>query len=647
MEFADLGSLVHLIEHSPLDEAVLSSLVLQLLHGLDYIHSLGVTHRDLKASNILLTSLGVVKLADFGIACPENNKSELDKNITGSAYWMAPEVIENIDTTSYFPPTCDIWSLGITIIELFEQRPPLFELKPLNCLYRIAEETYHPFFKFPEKISEELKSFVSTCLSRNPDERPAASFLLKHNFLKKPEAYTQLRNYCSNISTTLIRTPSNPSAKLLQQRKNTKAQQLTNKKDNVLVVYPSGRTLYILIEPKWTTADLKKEALKDVLLHYENCVLYYRAKGRTTSWILQEDEVISHLLRENEKHFEEHMSIRRKIEVAGVFQLFIKPCLPAINIMEELFSFLSKSESKPDEETTDGLIQLFNKRPLRLAHHLLRLIDLDSSLDSALFACLVQLNSFNNSLEDLIIETAEFELATLIDCNAILRGKSVSGNLISEYIKWTCSDWMKLVLAEPLPLLFSIKHSIELTKPKTAKSDLKKNVEIVGNLKDIIFKSFLSNLNCLPAEAKNLIVSLEILARNAGVPAYNVVKYILFDKLLIPALLSPENFGIVFEIPPAGQQTLTFITSVVSAVVSGKPITGHYLKLLNERIEFQNKEVDCLLAKSFESFQGESKITPYRRKIYNKTEICESFLNVLNSCQKQIRLQLGYNKKIK
>lgn len=110
----------------------------QVLHGLLYLHEQGVIHRDIKGANILTTKEGLVKLADFGVA---TKQSGLDQSsVVGTPYWMAPEVIELSGATT----SSDIWSVGCTVIELIEGKPPFHKLQPMQALFRIVNDEHPP-----------------------------------------------------------------------------------------------------------------------------------------------------------------------------------------------------------------------------------------------------------------------------------------------------------------------------------------------------------------------------------------------------------------------------------------------------------------------------------------------------------------------
>ena len=141
--------------------------------------------RDIKAGNILLTDTGDIKLADFGsaaIASPANS-------FVGTPYWMAPEVILAMDEGQY-DGKVDVWSLGITCIELAERKPPYFNMNAMSALYHIAQNE-SPTLSDPA-WSDVFRHFVDACLQKNPLERPTSERLCQHQFVARIPARTIL-----------------------------------------------------------------------------------------------------------------------------------------------------------------------------------------------------------------------------------------------------------------------------------------------------------------------------------------------------------------------------------------------------------------------------------------------------------------------
>uniref|UniRef100_A0A2A4JJM5 non-specific serine/threonine protein kinase n=1 Tax=Heliothis virescens TaxID=7102 RepID=A0A2A4JJM5_HELVI len=182
MEYC-VGSASDIIEvhKRPLREEEIAAICEGVVCGLSYLHSLGRIHRDIKAGNILLTENGTVKLADFGsasIKCPANS-------FVGTPYWMAPEVILAMDEGQY-DGKVDVWSLGITCIELAERKPPYFNMNAMSALYHIAQND-SPTLQAPE-WTDTFRYFVEACLQKNPQDRPSSTKLLSHPFITRPRS---------------------------------------------------------------------------------------------------------------------------------------------------------------------------------------------------------------------------------------------------------------------------------------------------------------------------------------------------------------------------------------------------------------------------------------------------------------------------
>ncbi|XP_044012535.1 serine/threonine-protein kinase mig-15 isoform X17 [Aphidius gifuensis] len=195
MEYCGAGSVTDLVKSTKgqsLKEEWIAYISREILRGLSYLHSNKVIHRDIKGQNVLLTDNAEVKLVDFGVSAQLDRTIGRRNTFIGTPYWMAPEVIacdENPEAT--YDNRSDLWSLGITALEMAESQPPLCDLHPMRALFLIPRNL-PPRLK-SKKWAKKFHGFIETVLVKDYHQRPYTEQLLKHPFIRDQPTERQVR----------------------------------------------------------------------------------------------------------------------------------------------------------------------------------------------------------------------------------------------------------------------------------------------------------------------------------------------------------------------------------------------------------------------------------------------------------------------
>ncbi|XP_077315928.1 serine/threonine-protein kinase 4-like [Lithobates pipiens] len=202
MEYCGGGSVSDIIRlrKQTLKEDEIATILQSTLKGLEYLHFMRKIHRDIKAGNILLSSEGIAKLADFGVAGQLTDTMAKRNTVIGTPFWMAPEVIQEIG----YNCVADIWSLGITAIEMAEGKPPYADIHPMRAIFMIPSNP-PPTLRKPELWSKQFIDFINQCLVKNPEQRASATELLQHPFVKTTKGAAILRHLINEAMEAQIK----------------------------------------------------------------------------------------------------------------------------------------------------------------------------------------------------------------------------------------------------------------------------------------------------------------------------------------------------------------------------------------------------------------------------------------------------------
>ncbi|EGD83328.1 STE/STE20/TAO protein kinase [Salpingoeca rosetta] len=270
-----LGSCFDIMEvfKKPFAEAEIKAVCWGILKALEYLHGNQKLHRDIKARNILLADSAEVKLCDFGASADVANTEGRANTFIGSPYWLAPEVILAMETGTYSYPA-DVWSLGITLIELAETKPPLFHLQTMSALFRI------PNNPSPELSttgwSSHFKSFLARCLDKDPDNRATVAELIqdlqKYADKKKRESKSSLATKLQHLKRDHRRQVKEEGADKKELKKLAKEQtaQLQDKRKSEFKAtslgYVDARMKMLRAQQQIAAARLRLEHLEEELM---------------------------------------------------------------------------------------------------------------------------------------------------------------------------------------------------------------------------------------------------------------------------------------------------------------------------------------------------------------------------------------------
>uniref|UniRef100_H9ZFJ7 non-specific serine/threonine protein kinase n=1 Tax=Macaca mulatta TaxID=9544 RepID=H9ZFJ7_MACMU len=306
MEFCGAGSVTDLIKNTKgntLKEEWIAYICREILRGLSHLHQHKVIHRDIKGQNVLLTENAEVKLVDFGVSAQLDRTVGRRNTFIGTPYWMAPEVIacdENPDATYDFKS--DLWSLGITAIEMAEGAPPLCDMHPMRALFLIPRNP-PPRLK-SKKWSKKFFSFIEGCLVKNYTQRPSTEQLLKHPFIRDQPNERQVR---IQLKDHIDRT-----RKKRGEKDETEYEYSGSEEEEEEVPEQEGEPSSIVNVPGEST--LRRDFLRLQQENKERSEALRRQQLLQEQQLREQEEYKRQLLAERQKRIEQQKEQRRRLE---------------------------------------------------------------------------------------------------------------------------------------------------------------------------------------------------------------------------------------------------------------------------------------------------------------------------------------------
>ncbi|XP_018409639.1 PREDICTED: mitogen-activated protein kinase kinase kinase kinase 4 isoform X2 [Nanorana parkeri] len=306
MEFCGAGSITDLVKNTKgnsLKEDWIAYISREILRGLAHLHAHHVIHRDIKGQNVLLTENAEVKLVDFGVSAQLDRTVGRRNTFIGTPYWMAPEVIacdENPDAT--YDYRSDLWSCGITAIEMAEGAPPLCDMHPMRALFLIPRNP-PPRLK-SKKWSKKFFSFIESCLVKNYMQRPPTEQLLKHPFIRDQPNERQVR---IQLKDHIDRT-----RKKRGEKDETEYEYSGSEEEEEEVPEQEGEPSSIVNVPGEST--LRRDFLRLQQENKERSEALRRQQLLQEQQLREQEEYKRQLLAERQKRIEQQKEQRRRLE---------------------------------------------------------------------------------------------------------------------------------------------------------------------------------------------------------------------------------------------------------------------------------------------------------------------------------------------
>ncbi|MDP2436141.1 MAG: protein kinase [archaeon] len=610
MELFDAGSVGDLLERRQrMTEEEIVALLQQTCAALQFLHAQPKVHRDIKAGNLMLNKRGTVKLGDFGLCSSIGTAHKLNTQV-GSPFWMAPEIIsgEGYDTGA------DIWSLGITILEATHREHEFFNRNPMTAMFQIVSED-PPALEDPSAWSPHFKSFLALCLTKDPAQRPAAAQLLSHPLLQSPTVDS------SAVLTRLVEQhllgPRGPStadairaalgeAKAEKQRQRPAQADQPMESQILRFAMPDGTYRRLLIGPTMSVKDIIRKIAQKICLEIDDITKYSLSYLRKENLVAISD--MDAILLPYTKYLQPHstyFTFRQEPDTAYFSSL--NDCVVDFSpTLAKLQSSSASSGDKPVRSNSGTVVSpavmkfradatnlLIDNHPGSL-REFLRLLNapnlplVEGLIKSTptihserLAQALVEVFESVNQAPRLFRRACEVEVVNLhpSKVNDIFRGTSLTGKMMTAYVKMVGTEYAQLVLRPILQPLLQLKSSLELDTARMEKTPnliqdlllLRTNMQSLQKVTREVFQSLFLSIDSMPASFRSICRELQMTVTHHLRDKHQFVPTsFLFLRYICPIIVSPYSFGIFSSPPPPHvSRTLVLLSKVINALASG------------------------------------------------------------------------------
>lgn len=548
---------------------------------------------------MLTTKDGMVKVADFGVATLSKTRvsHNLNEDILGSPYWMAPELIQMESSST----ACDIWSLGCTIIELMTGEPPYYHMPQLSAMYHIAETEELP--PYPEGISKELETFLNSCFERDPEKRPSAAELLKHKWIagvKQRKTSMTTRNKQNKnmlVPKRKMRRPSSrddgsPKRAVLRTESSQNlgltnaVEEMTKLEDDLdelrqQVVLEVRNSL--LLEADVKRLDKKIELLIRNRVSIQEVIQSQKSsesKRDTSSDDVDGDSVVSRwkngTLREGYSKLFYLLQVNPKYLTSFIFFQFEGSDKFIETIILTLFGFAFS----PREEFL--LLQLFQSA---IKREIDNITSIQSFSDEAAIL-LRMILAYNRRVQE-----QDFLRKLLGDCIESV----LAINTIMEY------DFKKVYKSIIVEQETTTGEIDQRLNPDATDDEILQNpkvLEIVHQRVDLVLETCDMFLNKIVKSVKEFPYGLKQITRwlklalmekfpTSEDSIYMLLGYIIYYRFMNPAIVSPDDYEMASQLTLTKRVNLVTVSKILSNITTNKPLDGNTKEVhrINEYIK--------------------------------------------------------------